>query len=135
MSAARRLSLIARTARRGGRVRVRTRRDGRTGYGDRLLHESLDVPQQCPLVAIAERDRSPARARSARSTDAMNVALGDVRQVEVEDVTDAVDVDPARSEIGRDENSDGASPEAFERTLASTLRLVAVDRLSGQSSA
>ena len=42
----------------------------------------------------------------------MHVALGDVRQVEVDDVRDAVDVDAARGDVGRDEDARRAARKA-----------------------
>ena len=57
----------------------------------------------------------------------MHVVLGDVGEVEIDDVADAVDVEPARSDIGRDEGVDLTGAEAAERPRASALALVAVD--------
>jgi hypothetical protein len=65
----------------------------------------------------------------------MNVALRNVREIEIEDVSDAVDVDAACGKIGRDENRHRSVAEALEGALARPLRLVAVDRLRADPAA
>ena len=55
-------------------------------------------------------------------------SLAVLRRVEVDHVRDAVDVDAARGDVGRDERVDLAGLEARERALALALRLVAVHR-------
>src|SRR5690606_4150963 len=52
------------------------------------LDEALDVAQQLPLLAVAEGDGAAAGARATGAADAVDVALGHVRQVEVDDVRD-----------------------------------------------
>src|SRR5206468_12981423 len=47
----------------------------------RLLGEPLDVAQVGALLAIAERQRDPARAGARRAADAVHVALGLVGQL------------------------------------------------------
>ena len=54
------------------------------------------------------RTRSPRRRAGARgAADAVHVALGDVGQVEVDDVADAVDVDAAGGDVGGDQHAQG----------------------------
>ena len=54
---------------------------------------------------VAERDRDALRAGARGAADAVHVALRDVRQVVVDDVADAVDVDAARRDVGRDQRA------------------------------
>ena len=82
---------------------------------------------------VAERDRDAVGAGARGAADAVHVALRDVRQVVVDDVADAVDVDAARGDVGRDQRADLAGAEAAEHALALVLRLVAVDRLGGDA--
>ncbi len=96
--------------------------------GDGASEQALDVAEQIALVLVAERDRAARRARAAGAADAVHIRLGHVGELEVDDVGDAVDVDAARGDVGRDEDADRAAAEALERALARALRLVAVDR-------
>jgi hypothetical protein len=89
--------------------------------GDRAAEEALDVAEQVALVLVAERDGAPARTRAARAADAMDVGLGHVGELEVDDVRDAVDVDAARRDVGRHQNADGSAAEALERAFAGAL--------------
>ena len=108
----------------------RQRRDALRQFGHRHLHARhlLDVAQVFPLLAVAERDRDPGRARPGGAADAVDVGFGDVRQIVVDDVRDAVDVDAARRDVGRDEHPAMPRLEAGKRPLALRLALVAVDR-------
>src|SRR2546421_2427989 len=69
------------------------------GRFDRLLNavadQSLDAGQKTVLAAIAEGNGTAVLAHSPRSTDSMHVRFGDVRQLVVDDVRNAVDVDTA----------------------------------------
>ncbi len=82
---------------------------------------------------IAERDRDARVAGARGAADAMHVALGNVRQVVVDHVTDAVDVDAAGGDVGGDQHAHLAFAEVGEHALALILRLVAVDRLGGDA--
>src|SRR5260370_5602109 len=116
----------ARTYRRGRRrVLVGRRRDD----GDALVGELLDAAQLATFAAVAERQGDARGAGARGAADAMNVALGVGRQLVVDDVGHAVDVDAARGEIGGDQHAGLAAAEIVERLLARILALVAVDRL------
>ena len=78
---------------------------------------------------IAERDRDAVGAGARGAADAVDVALRNVRQVVVDDMGDAVDVDAAGGDVGGDQRPQLAVAEGGERALALVLRLVAVDRL------
>jgi hypothetical protein len=68
------------------------------------------------------------RARAARAADAVDVALGLVGQVVVDDVGHLVDVDAARRDVGGDQHAGRAVGEGRQRALSGALGLVAVDR-------
>ena len=57
----------------------------------------------------------------------MHVVFGDERDVEVENVTQLDDVDPARGDVGRDQDLQLPALEVGERAGALRLRAVAVD--------
>ena len=94
-----------------------------------MLDQLLDVAQERHFLVVAERDRDALRAGARGAADAVHVALRNVRQVVVDDVADAVDVDAARRDVGRDQRLELAGAERAEHALALVLRLVAVDRL------
>src|SRR5437660_10753037 len=121
-----RLALFARTLRRSRRhVLVGRRRDD----GDALVGQPLDALELAALARIAERQRDARSAGARGAADAMDVALGVGRQLVVDDVGHADDVDAARGEIGGDQHAGAPAAEIVERLLAGILRLVAVDRL------
>src|SRR5262249_48648807 len=116
-------------------ARLSRRRPRRRTFGDRdaLAHQLLDVADVGALLVVAERDRQAARARAAGAADAVDVGLGLVRDLEVEDVRDLVDVEPARGDVRRDEHAHRAVLERGERAQAGVLALVAVDRFRGDA--
>src|SRR6516162_6989156 len=101
--------------------------------GDALVGQPLDALELAALAAVAERDGDARGAGARGAADAMDVALGVDRQLEVDDVRHPADVDAARSEVGRDQHAGAAEAEIVERLLAGTLALVAVDRLGGHA--
>src|SRR5262249_15231288 len=79
----------------------------RNRHSDQLL----DVAQVGALLGIAERDRDAVGAGAGGAADAVHVALGNVRQVVVDDVADAVDVDAARGDVGRHQRAQVSGAE------------------------
>ena len=91
---------------------------------DRLL----DLGQTFVLFRAHQRDRRAGGAGAAGAADAVHVVVGRVRQVEVDDVRQLLDVEAARRDVGRDQHADLARLEVVERLHALGLRAVAVDR-------
>jgi hypothetical protein len=56
----------------------------------------LDAVDQLPILARRKRDRNARRAGAPGAADAMDVIVGLPGNVEVDDVADAFDVEPAR---------------------------------------
>ena len=54
---------------------------------------------------VAKRDRLPCFACSRGAADAMNIGLGDLRQFKIDDMADAIDVNAARRDVGRNERA------------------------------
>ena len=57
----------------------------------------------------------------------MDIGFGDLRQLEIDDMGHAVDVDAARGDVGRDQGARLAAAEGGKRALALALALVAMD--------
>ena len=102
-------------------------------HGQRAADLPLDIVQPRALLGVAQRDREAAAAGATGTPDPVDIAFRQARQIVIEDMRHRVHVDPARGDIGRDEHLHGASAEGVKRTLALTLRLVAVQRLGGDA--
>jgi hypothetical protein len=76
--------------------------------------ELLDRVKALDVVLACERDRLALRAGSGGPADAVHVVLGVERQVEVDDVGHPLDVEPARGDVGRDEEREAAFAEVLE---------------------
>ena len=81
------------------------------------------------FLIIAQRDGHALRPCASGSADAVDVGLGLARQIEVQDMRDAVDIDPASRDVGRDQHFGAAGLEVGQRPLAGRLALVAVERI------
>jgi hypothetical protein len=99
------------------------------GHRDRLADQLFDVAQERCLLGIAERDRDAVRAGARGAADAVDIGFRHVRKIEVHDVADAVDIDPAGGNVGGHERAHIPLAKRGEYTFALVLRLVAVDRL------
>src|SRR5215475_13339191 len=85
--------------RRAGLSRKRSVVGRRNGHADQLL----DVAQVRRLFAVAERDRDACCPGSRGAADAVYIGFWHVRQIEIHDVADAVDIDTARCNVGGDQ--------------------------------
>ena len=97
--------------------------------GDLLPRELLDVAQHAVLARLGERDRDALASRAPRPADAVDVGVGRRGDVEVDDVREVLDVEPARGDVGRDEEVGGPLAEAAHDAVALLLREPAVQRL------
>ena len=94
---------------------------------DRQPGQLFDVAQVTAFLVAAQRDRYAGRTGARRSADAVNIVFGNVRQLEVDDVRYAFDIDPSRGNVGSDEDPAAAGAKAGECALALGLRLVSMD--------
>src|SRR3954452_5744288 len=108
------LSLLLR-----GRARIAAAGIGAEIFArQRHLDQPLDVAEIGELLAACDqRDRSAFGAGARGAADAVDVGLGYVGQVEIDDVRDAVDIDAAGGNIGGDQRADIAGAEQGERAL------------------
>src|SRR5512141_770862 len=111
----------------------RARRVVEVGDGDAreaLADRALDLAEVRLLVGRDERERVALQLGARRAAGAVDVVLGDVRNVEVHDVREGLDVDPARRDVRRDEDLELPVLEPGERSRALRLAPVAVDALA-----
>ncbi len=87
----------------------------------------FDVAQVTAFLVAAQRDRDAGCTGARRSADAVNIVFWNVRQLEVDDVRYAFDIDPSRGNVGSNEDPAAAGAKAGECALALGLRLVSMD--------
>ena len=95
---------------------------------DALARRALDGREHAPLARRDEQNRVPRTPRPAGAADAMDVTLDVVRDVVVDDVRDALDVEAARRDVGRDDDVELAVLQPLDRALAQRLRHLAAQR-------
>lgn len=94
----------------------------------RLTDEPLDVAKILSIRTRAKRDGRARRPRPTGSPDSVDVRIRVGCQIVVDDLTDVVDVDPARCNVRRDENRRTCGTELGQRSIARGLTFVSVDR-------
>src|SRR5208337_5514786 len=100
-------------------------------HGDRLLHQPFDACELIALGGVTERKGHPPRRHASRASNAVNIALGGIRKLEVNDVGDALHVDAAGCKVGGHEHARGAPTKTRKSALTLRLRAVAVNGLDG----
>ncbi len=95
---------------------------------DSLCDEGLDLRQRFDVLLAAEADRIAGRTGTRRATDPVDIVLGILRQVVVDDVADVGDMKAARCHVGCDERGELALVELAEHAHALSLRHVAGHR-------
>ena len=100
---------------------------------DFLLGEALDVHHEAFFVQADEADSMTFAARATRTTDAVHVVFGDVRDFVVDDVRQVIDVDAACCDVGGDQCADVTGLEARQRLRTGALALVAVQCHGGDA--
>ena len=68
---------------------------------------------------------------TAGTADAMHIDFGIVGDVEIDDVTDAIDVEAARRDVGRDQQIELAILELLDGFFTHLLRHIAIQRRAG----
>ena len=93
---------------------------------DLLARYLFDVAQQRTFFAITECDGNAFCACTGRAADAVDVGFRNMRQVEVDDVRDAIDVDASGSKVRCNEHGGATGAERVQRADALALALVAM---------
>ena len=96
---------------------------------DFLSRRRFHRAEQTVFARLGERNGCAAAAGTARAADAVHVSLGRGWHVVVDDVRQPLDVEPARRDVGRDEQVDLAVAKARHDTVALALFHAAVQRL------
>jgi hypothetical protein len=96
---------------------------------DAPADQLLDRGEQRALVVRHERYGLASGAGAAGSPDAVDVILGHVRQIVVDDVRQLLDVEPPCRDVRCHQHAQLAVLEALQRSRARVLALVAVDRI------
>src|SRR5215213_5634369 len=94
--------------------------------GDRLPDQPFDRGDGALVARCYERERGPGETGAPGAADAMDIVLGMVRHVEIEDVAHRRNVEAARGDVARDEERHLAGAERVERRHAGALIEVAV---------
>src|SRR3569833_1675835 len=106
-------------------------RRARLETGDDLTIEfvagqACDPGELAPIVRSDQRYRRAGGAAATGAADAVNVIFRHHRQIEVDDVTDALDVETARSDVGRHQQAELAAAHLLRRAPAGMLAHVFV---------
>ena len=80
---------------------------------------------------LTERVCDTTSPRSTRSTDTVDIGLGDIRDIVVDHILESIDIDPTRGDICSNQYSCRLFLEVGECPLSVVLRLVPVDSLGG----
>ena len=91
--------------------------------------DALDLAQPAHLARRDERDCLTGAPGAAGAPDAMDVGLGALRNVVVDDVRDIGDIEPARRDVGSDEDIGLTAAEAAHDAIALRLGEIAMQRL------
>jgi hypothetical protein len=96
-----------------------------------LIDESLNGGNVLGIFGGHEGERIASGLGAPGAADAMNVILGMLRNVEVDDVADIRDVQAAGGDIGGNEHFVTALTKAVQGLLAFTLAAIGMDHCNG----
>ena len=80
---------------------------------ERLLEQRFDGSEHRRFVGADQRDGFAGGAGAAGAADAVDVVFGDDGQVEIDDLRQVVDVQPAGGDVGGNQNLHFTGLEAF----------------------
>jgi len=92
----------------------------------RTAHDLLQRSHHGVVIGHRQRERVSGPLRATGASDAMDIGIGGVGHVVVDDMGDALHVQTACGDVGGDHHVIPAGSEAVECRLALTLRPVAV---------
>src|SRR5215472_1238427 len=94
---------------------------------DWLADQLLDGLDETPVVLAGKGEGMSLAAGPAGAADAMDIVLSMDRHVEIEDVAEPLDIEPAGRDIARDQDRDLAIAEAVQSLGAARLRHIAME--------
>ena len=94
---------------------------------------ALDSANLVFFVGGTQRQRTSRSTRTRGSTHAVDVVLGNHRDIKDEDVAEFVDVDTASRDVGGNEHAEFAILETSQRRYTLCLRAVAVNALGSDA--
>tara|TARA_B100000161_G_C33357953_1_gene327648 strand:+ start:157 stop:648 length:492 start_codon:yes stop_codon:yes gene_type:complete len=97
---------------------------------DILLDDAFDVAQQTNVTRFAERNRGTFGATTTGTADTVDIAFRIVRQVIVDDMRDARNVNTTCGNVGRNQNRETAIAEVAQDFLTDALLFVAMDSVT-----
>src|SRR5579862_3344341 len=95
---------------------------------DRLADEFFDRRNRLVVDRRHQRDRRAAQTGAAGAADAMDIIVGVMGDVEIEDVAHSRDIETASGDVGGDQQRHLAIAERLERRRARRLIHIAVQR-------
>ena len=93
---------------------------------ERLSHDSFESPNHLVVLGRDEGKSIAGALGASRATDAVDIGVCGVGHVIVDDVRDAVDVEPARRDVRRDHDAEVTGLKAAQSLFALSLGAVAV---------
>ena len=110
-------------SRRGGRRVIEV---GKSDLFQRLFHNAFEPADHIRILRCDERERVACAFGASRAPDAMDVRIGSVGHVVVDDVRDAVNIETARRDVGGDHDLEVSRFESLQSLFALSLCAVAV---------
>ena len=95
---------------------------------NRMPRRALKSLQLVAIARVHEQNRFAAAASSSGTADAMDVRLTVVRQIVVDDMTDALHIETTCRDVGGDNNVDLARSQTFDNPLTLFLGDVTIER-------
>ena len=89
-------------------------------------HDSFEGPDHVVVFWCDERERVPGALGAACAPNAMDIRVGGIRHVVVDNVGDTVDIEPARGDVGGDHDAEVTGLETAQGLFTLPLRSVAV---------
>jgi len=99
----------------------------------RAAGESLQGAERVLILAHDKTDGVPDSLGASRAPDAVDIVLMVRREVVIDDMRDAIDIDSPGGDIGGDKDADFPVPEIVQRTEPLVLGTVGVDGGRGDS--
>ena len=91
-----------------------------------MFHDAFECADHVVIFRRDERECVAGALGASRASDAVNISIGGIGHVEVDNVRDAVDIETARRDVGGDHDLEMSRFETVQGALALSLCTVAV---------